>query len=156
MIACDPVALSRNLDAQFNLGFVNSAPIFPDAGMPELREGVPPIILYIKEYLESTYASADEHRTKQNDDEVEKSISPRESMIMNVWDAKAARRSQLIDQKYERGLSKLEAAELRDLTREITNHVDQIAPRSTEKLDRLEAYVRGLEARVVARRGKKR
>jgi len=67
---------------------------------------------------------------------------------MDPWTAKNERRIRLIKKKHREGLDPKESAELARLKSEVSAHVKQVAPRSTEALEEFEEYVTQLRARA--------
>lgn len=74
---------------------------------------------------------------------------------MDPWAAKNGRRIRLIEKKHREGLNAKETAELARLKREVSEHIRNIDPRSTEVLDDLAVRIEKLKKKAEAQRGKK-
>ena len=74
---------------------------------------------------------------------------------MDPWEIKNGRRIRLIEKKHREGLSAPESVELERLKREVYDHIQAIAPRSTEVLDEIDVRIENLKRKAVAKRGEK-
>jgi hypothetical protein len=72
---------------------------------------------------------------------------------MDPWAAKNRRRIRLIKLKHRGGLTAGQTAELARLKREIAAHVKHVAPRSSDRLEEFEDFVRKMRVRTQSKRG---
>ncbi len=106
----------------------------------------------IDNYLRSALAEYDDlvSETSKN---IRMTSSPEaRAAQMDPWEAKNGRRIRLIKKKYRDGLDAKETAELSRLSHEIAEHVNHVAPRSTEALDEFEDSVSQLRAKAERKR----
>ena len=73
---------------------------------------------------------------------------------MDPWTAKNQRRIRLIEKKHCKGLDAAESEELARLKREVSTHLQQVAPRSTDVIDEFEEHIRKLKENAATKRRK--
>jgi hypothetical protein len=75
---------------------------------------------------------------------------------MLPWTAKNLRRIRLIEKKHEEGLNAQESEELARLKREVSAHLQRVAPRSTDVVDEFAERVRKLTEKAAAKKTESR
>jgi hypothetical protein len=107
----------------------------------------------IDNYLRSALAEYDDlaSETPKN---IRMTSSPKaRAAQMDPWRAKNGRRIRLIKKKYQGGgLDAKETADLSRLSTEVAEHVNHVAPRSTEALEEFEDYVSQLRVKAERKR----
>ena len=73
---------------------------------------------------------------------------------MDPWKVKNGRRIRLIEKKHREGLTEKETGDLKRLKAEFSEHMQAIAPRSSEVLDELAVQIEMIKAKVAKKRKK--